>query len=433
MLAIRVTLFISFLLCTTFVQARLRDQEGFVPDSSCDNKNYIKSENQTILSQYRDQDVTGNIQNVQAYISKCKLSTRSMGLPDDFYDLYLQQTQKNKLQRLKDDVELYSPNGKITDQENAYRWYAKKIGRPEKEIEKYLREQNAISAAAYTKELKSCTAVDLRPGLGPVREQDSVGWCYAFSAADLFSYKLKQRISAADIAFTYNKSFLNDLFRYFGKDESTFSGGIDRVAMDEAQEKGLCLEKDLSSEDNENSMFATLLSDIDRLGRYKIKQPNPDCDMLYDRTKTIFPNVNIEDLQNILSTSSKTNFIDSLVNKTCASRIKTSFKTTRIENNDPQKFGNLIDEQLASQNPLTLSYDANVLYDHNSRPSVYQHSSVIAGRKFNQKTGQCEYLIRNSWGRGCSQYDPNLSCEEGNIWVPKADILKRSADANYLK
>ncbi|MDC1175561.1 hypothetical protein OAT67_09190 [Bacteriovoracaceae bacterium] len=45
-------------------------------------------------------------------------------------------------------------------------------------------------------------------------------------------------------------------------------------------------------------------------------------------------------------------------------------------------------------------------------------------RKFNYKTGSCEYLVRNSWGSSCN-YSDSYECEEGNIWLPE-DKLKRS-------
>src|SRR5687768_14647529 len=34
--------------------------------------------------------------------------------------------------------------------------------------------------------------------------RNSVGWCYAYAAADLVSFKLKRKVSAADIAINYN-------------------------------------------------------------------------------------------------------------------------------------------------------------------------------------------------------------------------------------
>ena len=55
--------------------------------------------------------------------------------------------------------------------------------------------------------------------------------------------------------------------------------------------------------------------------------------------------------------------------------------------------------------------------DWRSAPGM--HASVVAGREFNPKTGECEYLIKNSWGRG-AKYDSSLRAEEGYVWMPKS-------------
>ena len=52
----------------------------------------------------------------------------------------------------------------------------------------------------------TCSTIDLRASLGPPRDQGNTGWCYAFTAADLISQKLRTRVSAFDIAtgFSFN-------------------------------------------------------------------------------------------------------------------------------------------------------------------------------------------------------------------------------------
>ncbi|MDC1175564.1 hypothetical protein OAT67_09205 [Bacteriovoracaceae bacterium] len=85
---------------------------------------------------------------------------------------------------------------------------------------------------------------------------------------------------------------------------------------------------------------------------------------------------------------------------------------------------NTIDSKLDSGDILGLSYKASVLSDRHDFSSG-NHASLIVARKFNSSTGSCEYLVRNSWGTGCSNYDDELSCEEGNIWLPE-ETLKRT-------
>jgi hypothetical protein len=65
-----------------------------------------------------------------------------------------------------------------------------------------------LSADAFAN--TPCTPIDLRnESLGEVRNQNNIGWCYAYATADLFAHKFNlTRVSAADIAVTYNHSVL---------------------------------------------------------------------------------------------------------------------------------------------------------------------------------------------------------------------------------
>ena len=50
-----------------------------------------------------------------------------------------------------------------------------------------------------------CQNTDLRSTLPPIRDQDSVGWCYAYLAADLVSQKSGKNISAVELALNYRR------------------------------------------------------------------------------------------------------------------------------------------------------------------------------------------------------------------------------------
>ncbi len=49
------------------------------------------------------------------------------------------------------------------------------------------------------------------------------------------------------------------------------------------------------------------------------------------------------------------------------------------------------------------------------------HASSIIGRRSNR--GQCQYLIKNSWGSSCSGYDPRTECEGGKLWVDARALI----------
>ena len=46
------------------------------------------------------------------------------------------------------------------------------------------------------------------------------------------------------------------------------------------------------------------------------------------------------------------------------------------------------------------------------------HPNLYLG---NDKNNDCEYLIRNSWGKGCSPYQSN-ECENGMFWISESDF-----------
>ncbi len=106
-----------------------------------------------------------------------------------------------------------------------------------------------------------CSPKDLREKMPPIRDQDSVGWCYAFTAADLVSFKIGDEISPIDIANSTEQnrdSFTQKIAAHFVQPSSIkFRGGTNperpggnmQEAIDAAQEKGFCRESDLPIKD----------------------------------------------------------------------------------------------------------------------------------------------------------------------------------------
>jgi len=59
------------------------------------------------------------------------------------------------------------------------------------------------------------------------------------------------------------------------------------------------------------------------------------------------------------------------------------------------------------------------------------HASLITGVR--EKDGQCQLLVRNSWGTSCNSYSGDWDCEDGSVWVDEQDLLKNVTDVNYLE
>ncbi|KHD88644.1 MAG: hypothetical protein OM95_07510 [Bdellovibrio sp. ArHS] len=403
---------------------------GFA-QTTCD-RDSVRDQMKYIYQNYTYRDVSVSVDIAKKNISACG-GARAMGVSETFLDQIKMTSIREEYKRIKEDIETFSENGRVEMFELEYRMYARKAGLSPAEVEAFLKKHKSQGAQSAVKERQSCSPVDMSKDFGPVRNQDSVGWCYAFAAADLVSYKLKKTVSAADIAISYNDGILSDIRKTLGTTADDIQGGFTAGAIDSTLKKGFCLEKDFPSEDNSSSNFKNTLQAIDAMGRQKLGASATDCAPLYHRSRALFPNVKIADLQAVLRESSSRDFIDNMADKTCEPRVKANMETeANVYVFDKKGMIQDLDEQLNKMNPVVLGYDSSNLIDRRDTEKRRMHASVIAGRRFNEKSGQCEYLIRNSWGRGCG-YDRHYECKEGNIWVPKTDIMKRGKFLDYVK
>ncbi|MFM6930381.1 MAG: C1 family peptidase [Bdellovibrio sp.] len=405
----------------------------FAQAADCRNANStLGNLNSYIAKSARDKDLSPQILAAQQLIKDC-INLGSKGMNDDFYNRMLAATRQAEVFRRLEQIEVYAQFGDVQGLVNDLKNYIRTTGTSPLPNPSILDNFVNVGRRAMAQEKKSCSGVDLRPAMGPPRSQDSMGWCYAFTVADLVSYKLKKQVSAADIALSYNQGVLSDTLRIFGSTEDQFSGGFTTSAFKSAKKAGYCLEKDLPSEDNSGADLKTRLTAVDNMGRLAVNG-QVSCDQFYKKASSMFPNVKIEDMRAILSQSSRDDYFKKLVDKTCKNRISgQNLDMAYMLNLDDSSFGKKIDAQLSAKNPVEFAYDSSILEDARGKEGRTDHSSVIVGRRFNQSSGQCEYLIRNSWGKSCGFYDSSYACEGGNVWIPKAKVLKGARDATYLK
>ncbi len=288
---------------------------------------------------------------------------------------------------------------------------------------------------------KNCSTVDLRgPDLGPVRNQDTVGWCFGFTAADLVSYRIKKRVSAIDVSITfYNK------MKEMPRDAilSQTGGGQSMSALESSIQDGFCAESDLPSEDYVfpkncgqagGQQIADIIKSIEKMHDAHEKVTTT-CQL--GGIPSVFKNLSADEIQKVLNAPKLSAFqmILELQNQNCKNRIKPD-KKLRMRGGLRDGYDTLldIDAQLNKSNPVSYNYDANFLLPPSERSGIANHYSSIVGRRFDKKTNSCQYLIRNSWGRSCNIYPPPLDsqCEEGNIWVDEETIGKSVIGIHYL-
>ena len=333
-----------------------------------------------------------------------------------------------------------------------------------------------VSIALATPE--SCTTIDFRDRVGPIKNQLDTPWCFAFSTADLASFASGKDVSPYPIALSYHNG-IKPVKNACG--ERLSEGGYQNLAFNYVNQFGFCTEDQVSSI---NKKIATDKSAIHEL--YKLQQNLirfreiifDECQDIpgtlnYDLAlnsannnlhlfspqvfRNMFPNSNIEDIVDALAHSSLFQYPEGalarLADLNC--KMKLPYKALAtvptvdqvsnidselnkiLENGEIASLGvnlsphisltNLqqyISSQKVSDDLLQQQLcEANVLKDANT----FLHAVTLVGRKYNTTTKNCEYIVKNSWGTNCSEKSmivPKLNCQDGYLFLSKSEIAQ---------
>jgi AraC-like DNA-binding protein len=191
------------------------------------------------------------------------------------------------------------------------------------------------------------------------------------------------------------------------------------------------------------------------------------CDEMSTRFQSLFRNLNIDQIQRIVSKTSPRNRWATLVDANCE-RIPTRDIASRVISYNARANQNInvkrvVDEILEQNRPLSINYSTDLMIQLRgaNRDSLQQfretygrtpvgsryvdHASVIVGRSFNYKTGNCEYRVRNSWGKACPEWLQDYRCENGyfrltehelNLFVGQIDYIsprRRSVSGHLVR
>lgn len=301
-------------------------------------------------------------------------------------------------------------------------------------------------------ERQSCEPIDLRAefearGLPDVRHQDSTGWCYAYVGADLVSYELKKNISAADIARQYlNRGNTEHITNGSGMNSSfPLGGGFTDQAITLTNEGGgFCLEEEFPSEDYSISLaHAPVIQYPANSGAAK-----QQTQLICLETEILAEMYNQIPIRNLLETI-VSNEMRSILNVLARSRCTQRFtlpsdikinSVSRMIGHPYDSPENLplyqkIDDVLSDNRPVSVTIDSSsfssIPKDRIRLAPSPEHQAVIAGRRFNQENGRCEYLIRNSES-GCQSYNQEYECENNHFWMPRKLVRMASGSADYF-
>ena len=291
----------------------------------------------------------------------------------------------------------------------------------------------------------------------PIRDQDSVGWCYAFASADLLNHYLYKKskdrsfsffgktnyllsdnaVSALGVSGAYNiehrMTFYDDMpdvdtaaqmARVYNR-RVIAEGGSIHLALKAAKKRGICFEKELRSENYRN------VKDT-RCAKYDSCSINEVMNIIYDQAgnrktcdnfnaiQAMLPTMNLKQIETILSYSEKNNALNRLIDVQCHKPVDTNilgFSTDRpaVESYLMQGMGGSteisrvptkdklfekIDQALDRGSPVGITYFSSFLTRPQAAPAA-MHASSLVGKSFNPVTCEVEYILRNSWGASC--------------------------------
>ena len=290
--------------------------------------------------------------------------------------------------------------------------------------------------------------------IGEVRDQSDMGWCYAYALADLLSFHAKKLVSAIDIAVlnnNFSQDALKDRINYSRDVESFYdlkkilpkmgvtaeeleesarlnlydsvrNGGLAAEALKLALQKGVCLEKDMPSTfENKNITLKRRLQ-APLLAHEPYASDGESCVDHLGLTGSVFVNLNILQIEEVLKNSSPDVVLFELRQKNCKEKVtlrdKKPLQATKQTN---EQIFSIIDSQLDKKQPLVATYSAEMI----TKGRAGVHISSVVGRRFNAKTNKCEYKIRNSWGKHNDfQSSTKIRHEDGYFWVDDSDLKK---------
>lgn len=310
---------------------------------------------------------------------------------------------------------------------------------------------------------KACGEKDLRDGFQrPPRNQGNFGWCYAYAISDYYSYITGEKASAFDVALNMFNEEIDE--GNFDKKLSKAAGYYPDRVLRRIFQTGLCYEDDIQSNDINHTIswkgqekdigspgvlgYTEFLNFLANIPHEKSKRQFYLCESQFNMIKQVFTAAEYGDVLNILTFYEKHEIWDELKKLSCKKKIAPPnhevIAHTKKNNFDTLNLLDKINEQLDSQSgtkagkPVIIHYDADLPSEESevTTDNDYNHASLVVGRRTNPNTGQCEYLIRNSWGTDVK--DPNedkdlVTYDNGYYWAPANALLGNLYSVTYTQ
>lgn len=316
----------------------------------------------------------------------------------------------------------------------------------------------ALMMTAASARADECETLDVRRGLNAEmkaffstpRNQNDIGWCFAYAAADLLSHRYQKPVSAFHVGLTYhhNVTGLGSWVReIFGSKQSGLNEGghVGDAISVMTRHGGVCLEGDVSSQPGRYGGFQKPLLAAKKFMDHPAQALSPLEELelkefLRARYPNVDPSVSVAFLTARRGTPADKVLLE-LTEKTCAKNaftISNKLRLTFQPKSQEMPLVPMVNYALKRRTPVAISYR----YDAFVRPDLVQggvlgffqeHVSVIIGRK---KVGdQCMYVVRNSWGQSCTEYREGVPCdrEQGTFMMSARDLERYGSTIEYFR
>ncbi|MBP9681303.1 MAG: hypothetical protein KBD76_07855 [Bacteriovorax sp.] len=279
------------------------------------------------------------------------------------------------------------------------------------------------------------------------RNQDTIGWCYAYTAADLLSFHYNEKISAMSLYSRYSaREEDGSKYKLFEQiNDPNKQGGSPRVVVNNFKRDygGFCLESDLHSSDYNFCHFKDIVALLNFIQNDHTPVEEWNVCMKKD-IKEVFPLFTAESFAATLARVNYQNIAETLIKENCRN-IKFKDRPVEIVNDQnslPVDMIGKINKRLNLGKPMGIGYD---ILNLQGKPDEGKHGSIVMGRKYNREKKKCEYLIRNSWGKDCSitendkirchqECDSANHCREtGYLWVGENDLQDNITGVFYAQ
>ncbi len=293
--------------------------------------------------------------------------------------------------------------------------------------------------------LKSVGKENLIDHFSKPRDQDSVGWCGAYATTDSLSFSVGEAISAVDVSLNQYANEKKD-----GRLQD-MSGISILSATNVAKKNGYCPESVIPSDQTSSSnlghqailnmmaSFQKIADDFKAKGKPQDYCVQCSTDQFEKVIKPTLPNATGDMIREVLiqNEGDSLKSIRALMDRLCEGKRKIAKPDTDLIYTSGKNVSKILDEALDNESMPSIGMSTSFFATDESVPGGHgPHEMMIVARRPGAD-GKCEYLVRNSWGRSCAYYRPEIKnkCDpaKGSFWMNNDQLQSGVTDVVVVK